>query len=66
MQQLREKIERFFHKHFGSHYPAKGTVNSDQFCFQLSAKCKYCGKRLLRDSQGSWFTSACNDKGEPQ
>jgi len=62
---LREKFERFMHKH-GSHYPDNNVATDEVLHFQVSAHCKYCGKRLLQDSQGGWFESACNDKGEPQ
>jgi hypothetical protein len=53
------------HKH-GSHYPDNNVATDEVLHFQVSAHCKYCGKRLLQDSQGGWFESACNDKGEPQ
>ena len=47
----------FYHDILGWHKP-DGTEGFDG-CSRHSI-CKYCGKNIMQDSQGNWFT-ACGD-----
>lgn len=44
-------IQRFLHNVLG--WPKATTVTFDGF--QLGSCCKWCGLRMLKDSQGNWF-----------
>ena len=43
------------HDVFGWHEPDDNSINVDEYGFQYSATCKYCGKHIIQDSQGNWF-----------
>lgn len=58
---LSEKIGKFLDAKLGNHKPIKDSEQLDQFGFQNSAKCRYCGKRILQDSNGDWFASAIQE-----
>lgn len=42
----------FFHDVMGWHMPAD-EVGYDGCSF--TSKCKFCGKKIMQDSQGNWF-----------
>lgn len=46
------KFRLFLHKVFGWHAPSK-KIGFDG-C-SLTSTCKYCGKEIMKDSQGNWF-----------
>ena len=43
---------RFFHRVFGWHWPAKERTFDG--C-SIGSQCRYCGRKILLDSQGNWF-----------
>lgn len=43
----------YYHDFLGWHTPDDSPQHSDG-CSQ-HAKCKYCGKDIMQDSQGNWF-----------
>ena len=52
------RIRRWMCEKLGWHKPKSGTENyqkKDQLMFLLLAECKYCGRRITRDSQGNWY-----------
>lgn len=42
-------FKRFYHDIMGWHVPGDDECDG-------CAVCKYCGKKVLQDSQGNWFT----------
>lgn len=46
-------LKKLFHKIFRWHYPSKYT-GFDGCSF--TSKCIFCNKKILKDSQGNWFT----------
>ena len=49
-------FKRFFHDAMGWHTPDK---NKEMTCdvVNVYAICKHCGKEIMQDSQGNWFTT---------
>ena len=45
-------IKRFFHDKLGWHSPDD---SREEAGINTISKCKHCGKRIMRDSQGNWF-----------
>ena len=45
-------IRKFTHNMLGLHKPKGMTVSNG---VTTSSHCKYCGKHIMRDSQGNWF-----------
>jgi hypothetical protein len=48
-------FKRFYHDALGWHTPDY-TLGIHDNGFGRHAKCKHCGKEILQDSQGNWFT----------
>ena len=46
-------LKFYYHDLLGWHKPDESTEYHDG-CSQC-AKCKYCGKDIMQDSQGNWF-----------
>lgn len=45
----------FYHDKLKWHIPDKRSkISSDGY--NIHANCKYCGKHIMRDSQGNWFS----------
>lgn len=44
----------FYHDLLGWHTPDDGPESFDG-C-SIHARCKHCGKEIMQDSQGNWFT----------
>ena len=44
----------FYHNIMGWHMPTEDR-HSDGF--SMHSTCKYCGKDIMQDSQGNWFTT---------
>ena len=57
-------LGKLTHDLLGWHQPIKGSEYLPHMDISLHAICKYCGKRILQDSQGNWFLSAIQDKDE--
>jgi hypothetical protein len=52
MNILKKFYVRFFHDILGWHSPIKMRgFNGASF----TSTCKYCGKKIMQDSQGNWF-----------
>lgn len=52
------RIRRWMCEKLGWHKPKSGTEHyhpNDPLTFLLFAECKYCGRRITRDSQGNWY-----------
>ena len=45
---------RLFHIYLGWHFPDDSPQTFDGL--SIHARCKFCGKEILQDSQGNWFT----------
>lgn len=45
---------RLFHRFLGWHFPDDRPQTFDGV--NIHAKCRYCGKSIIQDSQGNWFT----------
>lgn len=45
----------FYHDVLGWHMPMDGAEQWHDGC-SMHAVCKHCGKEILQDSQGNWFT----------
>jgi hypothetical protein len=50
---IREKLAKFAHDKLGWGYPTKGIEGFDGASFE--AHCRFCGQKLLMDSNGDWF-----------
>ena len=48
-------FKSFYHDILGWHKPKNDDDSSFDGC-SFHNKCKYCGKEILQDSQGNWFT----------
>lgn len=46
------KLRKFLCIIFGWHEPSDCI---DIHGVNITSKCKYCGKHIMRDSQGNWF-----------
>ncbi len=46
-------IRKILDKFLGWHKPKSGIGGFDGCSF--TSICKYCGKEIMRDSQGNWF-----------
>lgn len=51
---MRERFRRWAHNKLGWHRPVP-SLGWDG-C-SITSRCMYCNKRILRDSQGGWFTA---------
>lgn len=45
-------LKRIYHDWLGWHQPEK--INGFDGC-SFTGKCRYCGKKILMDSNGDWF-----------
>ena len=46
-------LKFYYHNMLGWHKPDESTIHSDGY--SELAECKYCGKKIMQDSQGNWF-----------
>lgn len=46
-------FNKIYHDYFGWHLPI-GRIGFDGLSF--CSRCKFCGSRILQDSQGNWFS----------
>ena len=46
-------FKRLYHDILGWHEPGNGSESFDGASFH--AKCRFCGKEIMQDSQGNWF-----------
>ena len=44
---------RLFHKTLGWHFPDDNPKAFDGL--SVHARCRFCGKEIMQDSQGNWF-----------
>lgn len=58
-----DKLRKLTHDKLGWHYPLEGTEHIPFMDISVNATCRYCGKRILQDSQGGWFLSPVQSRG---
>ena len=51
---------KLFHKTLGWHFPDDSPQKFDGA--NIHARCRFCGKRIMQDSQGNWFTFERREK----
>lgn len=52
---------RFFHRFLDWHFPDDSPQTFDGV--NIHARCRFCGKRIMQDSQGNWFIAYCEHEG---
>ena len=48
--------KRFYHDVLGWHEPADGSRHFPYMNLSPHATCRHCGREIIQDSQGNWFT----------
>lgn len=51
LDKLRARISNFMCDTLGWHKPGKYWMSG----INLVSNCRYCGRKILKDSQGNWF-----------
>lgn len=52
---------RLFHRFLGWHFPDDSQQTFDGV--NIHARCRFCGERIMQDSQGNWFAAYYEPKG---